>query len=99
KAFMAAVEDDADRHSGKLTAKRQKRLRDELGQRDDVAAPIIKRIHRPGKVDRDPLHGRNEVEVDGQTRIVDYEPDPDLRDTEQVPLLEDDGIEAFIDRE
>ena len=28
-----------------------------------------------------------------------YEPDPDLRDTEQVPLLEDGGIEAFFDRE
>ena len=31
--------------------------------------------------------------------IVEYEPDPDLRDTEQVPLLEDGGIEAFIRRE
>ena len=31
--------------------------------------------------------------------IVEYEPDPDLRDTEQVPLLEPGGIEAFIRRE
>jgi hypothetical protein len=31
--------------------------------------------------------------------IVEYEPDSDLRDTEQVPLLEDSGIEAFICRE
>ena len=31
--------------------------------------------------------------------IVEYEPDSDLRDTEQVPLLEDGGIEAFIRRE
>jgi type I restriction enzyme M protein len=30
---------------------------------------------------------------------VEYEPDPDLRDTEQVPLLEEGGIEAFIKRE
>ncbi len=30
---------------------------------------------------------------------VEYEPDPDLRDTEQVPLLEPGGIEAFFDRE
>lgn len=28
--------------------------------------------------------------------VVEYEPDADLRDTEQVPLLEDGGIEAFI---
>jgi type I restriction enzyme M protein len=37
--------------------------------------------------------------VDGKAAIVEYEPDSDLRDTEQVPLLEDGGIEAFIRRE
>ena len=31
--------------------------------------------------------------------MVEYEPDPDLRDTEQVPLLEPGSIEAFIRRE
>ena len=31
--------------------------------------------------------------------IVEYEPDPDLRDTEQVPLLEEGGVEAFLERE
>ena len=31
--------------------------------------------------------------------VVEYEPDPELRDTEQVPLLEDGGIEAFFRRE
>jgi type I restriction enzyme M protein len=31
--------------------------------------------------------------------VVEYEPDPELRDTEQVPLLEEGGIEAFIRRE
>ena len=28
--------------------------------------------------------------------MVTYEPDPDLRDTEQVPLLHEGGIEAFL---
>jgi type I restriction enzyme M protein len=32
-------------------------------------------------------------------RRVEYEPDPDLRDTEQAPLLEPGGIEAFFHRE
>ncbi len=31
--------------------------------------------------------------------MVEYEADTDLRDTEQVPLLEPGGIEAFIRRE
>jgi type I restriction enzyme M protein len=30
---------------------------------------------------------------------VEYEPDSDLRDTEQVPLLEEGGIEVFLRRE
>jgi type I restriction enzyme M protein len=30
---------------------------------------------------------------------IEYEPDPDLRDTEQVPLLEEGGIKAFFARE
>jgi type I restriction enzyme M protein len=30
---------------------------------------------------------------------IKYEPDPDLRDTEQVPLLEVGGVQAFFERE
>jgi type I restriction enzyme M protein len=37
--------------------------------------------------------------VDGKPCVVEYEPDSELRDTEQVPLLEDGGVEAFIRRE
>ena len=37
--------------------------------------------------------------VAGKSCVVEYEPDADLRDTEQVPLLEEGGIEAFIRRE
>ena len=47
----------------------------------------------------DPLHGLYEAEVAGKACIVEYEADTDLRDTEQVPLLEEGGIEAFIRRE
>ncbi len=35
----------------------------------------------------------------GEQMVVEYEPDPELRDTEQVPLLEDGGIEGFFRRE
>ncbi len=31
--------------------------------------------------------------------VVEYEPDPELRDTEQISLLEDGGIDGFFDRE
>lgn len=47
----------------------------------------------------DPLHGLYEATVNGKPSLVEYEPDTDLGDTEQVPLLEPGGIEAFIRRE
>ena len=47
----------------------------------------------------DPLHGLFAATIDGKPCVVEYEPDSDLRDTEQVPLLEEGGIEAFIHRE
>ena len=31
--------------------------------------------------------------------VVEYEPDPDLRDTEQIPLQTEGGIDAFLGRE
>jgi hypothetical protein len=37
--------------------------------------------------------------VNGRACVVEYEPDTNLRDTEQIPLLEDGGIEAFFRRE
>ena len=57
------------------------------------------RVHKPSKVEADPLHGLFETKVAGKDAIVEYESDSDLRDTEQVPLLEEGGIEAFIRRE
>ncbi|HEX7070606.1 MAG TPA: hypothetical protein VF190_07360, partial [Rhodothermales bacterium] len=47
----------------------------------------------------DPVRGLFETTLDGRPVIVEYEPDPELRDTEQIPLLEPGGIEAFLERE
>ena len=59
---------------------------------------LIRKIHKRG-ISPDPLHGCFEAVVDGKPCVVEYEPDPDLRDSEQVPLLEAGGIEAFLTRE
>ena len=37
--------------------------------------------------------------MNGRSAVVEYEPDTDLRDTEQIPLQEGGGIEAFLGRE
>ena len=62
------------------------------------APPVIRKIHRAG-VAPDPLRGLFPAQVDGKPVVVEYEPDKDLRDTEQVPLLEEGGIEGFLERE
>lgn len=67
--------------------------------RVEDAPPVIKKLHKHGKIQPDPLRGLFETEVEGKTCVVEYEPDSDLRDYEQVPLLEPGGIEAFIRRE
>jgi hypothetical protein len=59
---------------------------------------VIKKIHKAG-TSADPLRGLFEAKIDGKPAVVEYEPDRDLRDTEQVPLLEEGGIEAFLRRE
>jgi len=66
---------------------------------DENAPPVIRKIRKPGKAEANPLHGLFEVVIDGKTCIVEYEPDTELRDNEQVPLLENGGIEGFIRRE
>ena len=70
----------------------------ETAERADDAPPVIRKIHKPGTA-ADPLRGLFEADHRRQARVVEYEPDPDLRDTEQVPLLEEGGIEAFLRRE
>jgi type I restriction enzyme M protein len=96
--FLAQVEADAERHGVKLTAKRLKLLQTGLAQRDETAMPVIKKTHKKG-VAPDPLRGLCATTIAGKPAVVEYEPDPDLRDTEQVPLLEPGGIEAFLRRE
>ena len=60
---------------------------------------VIKKVHKPGKTQPDPLRGLFEATIDGRPAVVEYEPDSELRDFEQIPLLEEGGIEAFIRRE
>src|SRR6058998_3801073 len=77
--------------------KEKKTLR-ETSERADDAPPVIKKIHKKG-AEADPLRGLFAAMIDGKPSVVEYEADPDQRDTEQIPLLEDGGIEAFLRRE
>jgi type I restriction enzyme M protein len=97
----------------KLPAADLKQILKAVSWRVETAPPVIAKLHKPGKAKPDPLRGlfqfpspaggeseaRGAKPAGGEGSVVEYEPDSDLRDTEQVPLLEDGGIEAFIRRE
>jgi len=83
----------------KLGAADLKQILKAVSWRVETAPPVIAKVHKPGKAKADPLRGLFEAIVDDKPAIVEYESDSDLRDTEQVPLLEEGGIEAFIRRE
>ena len=91
----------------KLPAADLKQILKAVSWRVETAPPVIAKVHKPGKTKADPLHGLFELPStsgrgagsESAPRLVEYEPDSDLRDTEQVPLLEAGGIEAFIRRE
>ena len=87
-----------------------KRLK-ESGEPSESAPPIIRKIHKRG-VAADPLRGLFETTIDGRPAVVEYEPDSELRDTEQIPLTDpkspypqrgtpalEGGIDAFLERE
>jgi len=90
------------------TPKEIKTLKD-TAERAENASPVIRKIHKKG-TEPDPLRDLFEITIpspargrgpegEGQRVVVEYEPDTDLRDTEQAPLLEEGGVEAFLRRE
>jgi type I restriction enzyme M protein len=81
----------------KLTGPEMKVLLRCVSWRVEIAPPVLAKVHKPGKASANPLYGLYDATVNSKKCIVEYEPDPDLRDTEQVPLQED--VEAFLKRE
>jgi type I restriction enzyme M protein len=98
-AFRDRVDAALKKAGIKLPAADLKQILKAVSWRVETAPPVIAKVHKPGKSKADPLRGLFEAMVDGNSAIVEYEPDSELRDTEQVPLLEEGGIEAFIRRE
>jgi len=97
--FRERVDSALKKAAIKLPAADLKQILKAVSRRVETAPPVIGKVHKPGKAKVDPLRGLFEASVDGKTAVVEYEPDSELRDTEQVPLLEEGGIEAFIRRE
>ena len=96
--FLEMVKAEMPQPGGTMTAKRKKLLLDSLAEQDEVAAPVVKKVHGRGTA-ADPIRGLFEVGDGVRNRVVEYEPDSRLRDTEQIPLQAAGGIEGFLRRE
>ena len=97
--FLERVDAALKKLGIKLSAADLKLIINAVSWRVEDAPAVIKKTHKPGKMKPDPLRGLFESKIDGKTCVVEYEPDSELRDFEQIPLLEEGGIEAFIKRE
>ncbi|MFI4953823.1 MAG: N-6 DNA methylase [Burkholderiales bacterium] len=97
--FVDQLETVLARLDMKLSAADRKAIVNAVSWRVEGAPPVIRKHHKPGKAKPDPLRGLYAVQIDGKPWVVEYEPDSELRDHEQIPLLEVGGIEAFIRRE
>ncbi len=97
--FRDRVQTTLEKAALKLSAADLKQILKAVSWRVETAVPVIAKVHKATKTKADPLRGLFEATVDSKPATVEYEPDSDLRDTEQVPLLEEGGIEAFIRRE
>ncbi len=97
--FLLRVGEALKTVSPKPTAAELKLIIAAVSWREESAPPVWKKIHKPGKLKADPLRGLFETEIEGIPALVEYEPDAELRDYEQVPLLEPGGVDAFMRRE
>jgi len=94
--FRERVDSVLKQEDIKLSAPDIKQILKEVSWRVEAAPPVISKVHKAGRVKADPLRGLFEAEQDGKRAVVEYESDSDLRDAEQVPFLEEGGIEEFI---
>lgn len=102
--FRARFEAVLNAHDKKLSAAEKKTIYKALSWRDETAPPVLA---KRSKLKADESFVAEQMQRRGvylhtvgkQRFLVEYEPDSDLRDTEQVPLKEPGGIDAFFARE
>ena len=97
--FREAVSNALNKLGIKLSASEQKIILNAVSRRAEDASPVIKKVHKHGKAEVNPLYGLFANPQGDPGLVLEYEPDSELRDSEQVPLLEEGGIEAFFRRE
>ena len=96
--FADAVASAAGAAGLRMTAKRKRMVR-KPAARDTDAEPLVRNVVRHYTSCTAPRRGQFDATDGSHPIIVEYEPDLRLQDTEQVPMMEDGGAEAFLHRE
>jgi len=88
-------------HSKKLAAAEKNAIYKAVSWRDESAPPVIEKRNKlkGGDFFEQSYDGAYLEQVGKDRFMIEYEPDADLRDSEQVPLKETGGIDAFFSRE
>lgn len=102
--FRARFEATMKAHGKSLSAPEKKAIYNAVSWRDETAPPVIAKRTKMKTGEHFESRQMNirgaYLETMGKDRyLVEYETDTDLRDTEQVPLKEPGGIDAFFARE
>ncbi|MDE0104174.1 MAG: hypothetical protein OXN89_17510, partial [Bryobacterales bacterium] len=99
-AFKEAVKRELGARGGRatVTVQRRRLLEGGLTDRSQDADQVVKKVH-PRAAVPNPPQGRFLVREGRRPCVVEYEPDTQFRDTEQIPWLEAGGIEGFVRRE
>ena len=61
------------------------------------APPVVRRIRKG--IAPDPIAGLFARQIGGEQVVVEYEPDLDMREVEQISLLTEGGVEGFMRRQ
>jgi type I restriction enzyme M protein len=97
--FMDACTEESDRKRVALSSKRIKLIRSEFTKTDPEAAKVIKVAYTPKQKQPNTIYGLFDGKYVNERRILEYEPDTELRDTEQIPLKYGGGIGVFFKTE
>jgi len=84
-----------------LSTAERRLIQRSVSERDENAAALV--VGKPSKARKEVNYARERLYgkflTEKKTEVVEYEPDPELRDFERVPLLEIGGMEGFFKRE
>tara|TARA_R110001592_G_scaffold319321_1_gene596862 strand:- start:10294 stop:12792 length:2499 start_codon:yes stop_codon:yes gene_type:complete len=91
--YDAIVKAAAKAQNIKLDTKELKAITVVVSWKNPDAEKVIKKVHKSGKAN--PFYGLFEVALDGKKQIVEYKPDGDLRDNENVALDPTQTVDAL----